>query len=128
MIVLIIIAMLFIGLRPQRKDKLELKEIGLWLKNNGYANSVILGQAELMRLAFYADSKFIPIPKGSNEDIIRFAREKKGSLLVIDKEVMVMDRQSPNFLGKVTSKDLQPIDITGIKASNYPILVFRIID
>jgi 4-amino-4-deoxy-L-arabinose transferase-like glycosyltransferase len=125
-IVLITIAMLLMGLRPQRKDKLDLKEIGSWLKNNGYANSMILGRAELMRLAFYADSEFIPIPKGSYENIIKFARERKARLLVIDKEVM--DRLSPNFLDKVTTRDLQPIDITGIKTYKYTILVFRIIE
>ena len=125
-LILIIIIMLSVGLASKRRDKLELKEIGLWLKNNGYSNSIILGQDKLARLAFYAESEFIPLPKGTYEDIIRFARERKVSLLVIDKEVM--DRLSPKFLGKVTSKDLQPIDITGIKTSKYPILVFRIID
>ena len=125
-LILIIIVMLSVGLAPKRRDKLELKEIGLWLKNNGYSNSIILGQDKLARLAFYAESEFIPLPKGTYEDIIRFAKERKASLLVIHKEVM--DRLSPNFLGKVTSKDLLPIDITGIKASKYPILVFRIID
>jgi hypothetical protein len=118
--------MLFIGLRPHREDKLELKEIGLWLKNNGHANSIILGRAELMRLAFYADSEFIPIPKGSCEDIIKFARERKGCLLLIDKEVM--DKWSPNFLDRVSSRDLKPIFMAGIKTSKDPILVFRVIN
>jgi hypothetical protein len=98
----------------------------LWLKNNGYGNSIILGQAELMRLAFYADSEFIPIPKMSYEDIIRFAKDSKARLLVIDKEAT--DRLSPNFLAKVTSKDLLPIHVGGIKTSKDPIMVFRILD
>ena len=125
-LILIIIIMLSVGLAPKRRDKLELREIGLWLKNNGYSNSIIFGGDKLARLAFYAESEFIPLPKGTYEDIIRFARERKVSLLVIDKGAM--DRLSPHFFEKVTSKDLQPIDITGIKASKYPILVFRIID
>jgi hypothetical protein len=126
MIILITIVMLSMALGPHREDKLGLKEIGLWLKNNGYANSIILGRAELMRLAFYADSEFIPVPKGSYEDIVRFAREKKASLLVVDKKVM--DRLSPNFLAKVTSKDLLPIHVGGIKTSKDPIMVFRVLD
>jgi hypothetical protein len=126
MIVLMIIAMLFMGLRPRREDKLELKEMGSWLKNNGYANSIILGQAELMRLAFYADSEFIPISKGSYEDIVRFAREKKASLLVVDKKVM--DRVSPNFLDKISSEDLLPIYRAGMKSSTGPIMVFQVLE
>jgi 4-amino-4-deoxy-L-arabinose transferase-like glycosyltransferase len=126
MIILIIIVMLSMALGPHRQDKLRLKETGLWLKNNGYANSIILGQAELMRLAFYADSEFIPIPKGSYEDIIKFARKEKASLLVIDKAMM--DRLSPSFLGKVTSEDLLPINVGGAKTPKHPIIVFRILD
>jgi hypothetical protein len=126
MIILITIVMLSMTLGPHREDKLRLKEIGLWLKNNGYGNSIILGQAELMRLAFYADSEFIPIPKMSYEDIIRFAKDSKARLLVIDKEAT--DRLSPNFLAKVTSKDLLPIHVGGIKTSKDPIMVFRILD
>jgi hypothetical protein len=126
MITLITIVMLSMALGPHREDKLRLKEIGLWLKNNGYANSIILGRAELMRLGFYADSEFIPIPKGSYEEIIRFARERKASLLVVDKEVM--DRLSPNFLDKVSSKDMIPIHMAGIKTSKDPIVVFWVLD
>ena len=126
MISLITVVMLSMALGPHREDKLRLKEIGLWLKNNGYANSIILGRAELMRLAFYADSEFIPIPKGSYEDIIRFARERKASLLVADKEVM--DRLPPNFLDKVSSKDMIPIPMAGIKTSKDPIVVFWVFD
>lgn len=126
MITLITVVMLSMALGPHREDKLRLKETGLWLKNNGYANSIILGRAELMRLAFYADSEFIPIPKGSYEDIIRFARERKASLLVVDKEVM--DRLSPNFLDKISSKDMIPIHMAGIKTSKDPIVVFWVFD
>lgn len=125
-LLLICIPLLSVAWAPQRKDKLQLKEVGSWLKNNGYANSIVLGQAELFRLAFYADSEFIPTPKGTYEDIIRFARERRVNLLVIDKGAM--DSLSPHFFDKVSSKDLQPIDITGIKTFKYPILVFRIID
>jgi hypothetical protein len=125
-LLLICIPLLSVAWAPQRKDKLELKEIGFWLKNNGYANSIVLGQAELFRLAFYADSEFIPTPKGTYEDIIRFARERKVSLLVIDKEVM--DKWSTNFLREVSSRDLKPINMAGIKASKDSIVVFRVID
>ena len=126
MIVLIIMTMLFIGLGPQREDKLELKKIGLWLKNNGYVNSIILGQTDLMRLAFYAESEFIPIPKGSCEDIIEFAKKRRANLLVIDKRVM--DKWSSNFLDKISSGDLKPINMAGIKTPQDIVMVFLVSD
>jgi hypothetical protein len=124
MIMLIMIAMLFMGLRPQREDKLELKEIGLWLKNNGFANSIIVGRANVMRLAFYADSEFIPIPKGSCEDTIRFAKQRKANLLVIDQGMM--DQWSVKSLDQITCEDLKPITMAGIKASKDSVMVLQV--
>jgi hypothetical protein len=124
MIMLIMIAMLFMGLRPQREDKLELKEIGLWLKNNGFANSIIVGRADVMRLAFYADSEFIPIPKGSCEDTIRFAKQRKANLLVIDQGMM--DQWSVKSLDQMTCEDLKPITMAGIKASKDSVMVLQV--
>ncbi len=109
---------------PQRKDKLELKEIGLWLKNNGYSHPIIIGQHEFSRLAFYADGKFIQLPTESYEDIVQFAREKKASVLVINEKTI--DRHSPNFSDSVSSRDLQRIHIPGIKIPKYSTRVFRV--
>ncbi|MFX0195648.1 MAG: ArnT family glycosyltransferase [Candidatus Hodarchaeota archaeon] len=119
---LICIPMLFMAWAPQRKDKLELKEIGLWLKQNGHAHSIIIGQLDFSRLAFYADGEFIQLPRGYYEDVMRFAREKKANLLVINEKTI--DRFSPNFLNLVSPKDLQQIYIPGIKTPKYATMVF----
>ena len=129
-LLLICIPLLSVAWAPQRQDRVWVKELGTRLRDNGYSHSIIMGQQELahdlFRMAFYAESEFIPLPKGTYEDVMRFAKERKARLLVVDKGAM--NRLPLHFFDKVSSKDLVPIDITGIKASKYPILVFRIID
>jgi hypothetical protein len=102
------------------------KEIGAWLKTNGYAHSIIVGQEEFDRLAFYADSEFISLPKGTYEEIIRFARERKANLLVVDK--VAIDRLTSHFFDRISPQDLEPIKFTGIKTSKNTMLVFRVIN
>jgi len=124
LLLIICIPLLSMAWAPHRKDKVELKEIGLWLKHNGQAHSIIMGQLDFSRLAFYADGDFIQLPRGSYEDIVRFAREKKANLLVINGKTI--DRFSPNFLNLVSDRDLQRIYIPGIKTPKYATLVFQV--
>jgi hypothetical protein len=120
----ICVPLLAMSFAPHRKDKLELKEAGLWLRDNGYAHSIILGQHEFARLAFYADGNYIPLPKGSYEYIIRFAREEEVNLLVISKNTI--DNLSPHFLDIVSPKDLHQINMPEVKTDNYAIMVFQV--
>jgi 4-amino-4-deoxy-L-arabinose transferase-like glycosyltransferase len=124
LLLVICVPLLAMALAPQRKDKLELKEIGLWLKNNGYAHSIIVGQNEFNRLAFYAEGEFVDLPKGNYHDSIRFAWEKKTRLLVINQKTI--GQLSPDFLKKISPRDLQRIDIPGIKTPKYATTVFLI--
>lgn len=125
-LILIAISMLALAWAPHRKDKMGFKEIGTWLKNNGYAHSIIVGQEDFDRLAFYADSEFIQLPKGKYEEIIKFARERKANLLIIDK--MAIDRLGSHFFDRISPQDLEPIKLTGIRASQNGMMVFRVID
>lgn len=124
LLLVICIPLLSMAWAPHRKDKLELREIGLWLKNNGYAYSTIVAQGELSRLVFYSDGAFVPLPGGTYQDIIRFAREKRASLLVISRKNI--DHISPHFLDMASPSDLQPINIPGIKTPKYATMVFRV--
>jgi 4-amino-4-deoxy-L-arabinose transferase-like glycosyltransferase len=124
LLLVICVPLLAMAWAPYRKSKLELKEIGLWLRDHGYAHSVIVGQYEFARLAFYADGEFIELSKGSYQDTIRFAREKEGDLLVINQKTI--DHLSPGFLEKVSPRDLQRIDIRGIKTPKYTTTVFLV--
>ncbi len=123
-LLVICIPLLSTAWAPHRKDKLELREIGLWLKDNGYVHSIVVGQHEFARLAFYADGDFMLLPKGSYQDIVRFAREKGASLLVISRKNI--DHISPHFLDMASPSDLRPINIPGIKTPEYATMVFRV--
>lgn len=124
LLLLICIPLLAMAWAPHRKNKIELKEIGLWLRDHGYAHSIIIGQYEFIRLAFYADGEFIKLAKGGYQDTIRFVREKEGYLLVINKKTI--DHFSPGFLDKISPKDLQRIYIPEIKTPKYATTVFLI--
>jgi hypothetical protein len=124
LLLVICVPLLAMAWTPNRKNKLELKEIGVWLRDHGYAHSIVVGQYEFTRLAFYADGEFVELSKGSYQDTIRFAREKEGDLLVINKKTI--DHLSPGFLDKISPGDLQRIDIPGIKVPKYATMVFFI--
>jgi 4-amino-4-deoxy-L-arabinose transferase-like glycosyltransferase len=124
LMVVICIPLLLMAWAPQRRDKLELKEIGLWLKKNGFEHSTIAAQEEFARLVFYADGVFVPLPNEVYEGIMRFAREKGVNLLVVNEKTI--DRFSPHFLKMVSPDDLQRISIPGIKTLKYSTVVFHV--
>ena len=124
LLLIICVPLLAAALAPHRRGKLELKEIGVWLREHGYAHSIIVGQYDFIRLAFYADGEFFDLPKGSYQEMMKFAREKEADLLVLNKKTI--DHLSPGFLQKISSRDLQRIDIPGIQTSKYATMVFLI--
>lgn len=125
LLILIVVVMLSKAWTSPRQDKFGEKELGTWLRNHGYGQSIIVGQEDFDRLAFYAESEFIPFPKGSYEEILRFAREKKASLLVVDWRTI--DLLSPGFSERLSPKDLQPVPITGIMNTKYGTIIFNIV-
>ena len=125
-LLLICIPLLSMAWAPQRKDKVELKEIGLWLKNNGHDHSIIAGQKEFSRLAFYAGSDFIILSDASYQDIVKYSRSKKADLLVINEKTI--EHLSPNFFNSIPTKGLQQIHIPFIKTPKYATRVFQIKD
>ena len=124
LLLIICIPLLAMAWAPQRKNKLELKEIGLWLKGHGYAHSTIMAQREFVRLAFYADGEFIDIAEGSYEDIMIFAREINANLLVVNRNTI--NRLSPHFFDMISPRDLQRITIPSIPTPHYATTVFLI--
>jgi hypothetical protein len=125
-LLLICIPLLSMAWEPVRKNKLELKEIGLWLKNNGYGHSTIAGQKTFLRLAFYADSDFIPLSDTNYQDIVKYSRSKEAALLVINEKTI--KKLSPNFFNSIPTKGLQQIHIPFIKTPRYATRVFQIKD
>ena len=90
----LIMIFLFQGFSVKREDKTNLKEVGLWLKENGYQGSVIMGSKEFIRLVFYADGKFLEMPD-SWEKVIVSIHQNKVRLVVVDS--CTIEQDCPGF-------------------------------
>lgn len=121
-LLLVCIPLLSIALAPHRKDKLELKEIGIWLKGHGLGDTVILGQKEFDRLAFYAGCDFVLLGKGRYKDILRIAKSRGARILVIN--ARSIERFFPDFWEKLSPEDMKRVEIPDIKTPKYATTVF----
>jgi 4-amino-4-deoxy-L-arabinose transferase-like glycosyltransferase len=83
------------GISFKRTDKFIQKEIGLWLKDKGYEGSVIMGPKKLLRLAFYANGKFLEMPD-SWEKVIQSIRENGVKIVIVDS--CTIEQYYPDFL------------------------------
>lgn len=72
-----------------KTDKVELRQAGIALKREGFSKIVFLIQPSLNRIAFYADSEIILLPKEVDDrNITEFIDKHKGALLVIDERTI----------------------------------------
>jgi hypothetical protein len=92
---LLILIFLSQGLGGKGKEKTTIKEAGLWLKESGYQSSVIMGPKKFLRLAFYADGKFVEMPD-SWEKAIESIRKNGVRIVVVDSCTIGQD--CPAFL------------------------------
>jgi hypothetical protein len=99
--IVFIIIFLAQGISFKRTDKLFQKEIGSWLKENGYQGSVVMGPKKFLRLAFYADGRFVEMPD-SREKALESLRENGVRIVVIDS--CSIDQDCPGFFAN-WSKD-----------------------
>jgi hypothetical protein len=84
LIIAIVCILLPKTLAPQRVDKIPMKEAGLWIKEHGPSNPVIMAQGGWRRLVFYADGTFLEIPRG--RDIYEYAKTQRVDFLAINEE------------------------------------------
>jgi hypothetical protein len=94
------------GLPGQGKDKTSIKETGIWLKEQGYQGSVIMGPKKFLRLAFYAEGAFLEIP-GSWERLVETVHRERVQLIVIDPSTIAQD--CPGFLENWPRSGLAPL-------------------
>jgi hypothetical protein len=91
----LVIVFLVQGVSFKTTDKFIQKEIGLWLKGKGYQGSVVMGPKKFLRLAFYADGRFVEMPD-SWEKAIESIRQKEVKIVVIDS--CTIEQDCPGFL------------------------------
>jgi hypothetical protein len=83
------------GIHFKRTDKFIQKEIGLWLRGNGYQGSVIMGPKKFIRLAFYADGTFLAMPD-SWEKVVDSIQRNGVQIVVVDS--CTIDGDCPRFV------------------------------
>jgi hypothetical protein len=86
------------GLSATRTEKINLKEIGLWLKQRGYQKSVIMGPDKFVRLVFYADGKLLEMPD-SWEKVVDAIQRNGVKIVVIDP--CTINEDCPDFLASL---------------------------
>jgi 4-amino-4-deoxy-L-arabinose transferase-like glycosyltransferase len=85
LVVLIVFVLLPKALASQRAEKIPMKEAGIWIKEHGPKNPVIIGQKHLVwRVAFYANGTSIEMP--SDHDLLKYAKEKRVNFLVVNEK------------------------------------------
>ena len=104
--ILFIIIFLSQGISFKRTEKFNQKEIGLWLKEKGFEDSVIMGPKNLLRLAFYADGKFLEMPD-SYEKAVDSIQRNGVKIVVIDS--CTIDQDCPGFLANLPQAGLSPL-------------------
>jgi hypothetical protein len=116
-----IIIFLAQGISFKRTDKFIQKEIGLWLRGNGYEGSVIMGPNKFLRLAFYANGTFLAMPD-SWEKVIRSIRESEVRIVVVDSCTIGQD--CPAFLHNWPQAGLFPLNGPVGKKEKCPIQIY----
>ncbi len=126
LVLLIFIPVLLNILLSSQDAKIVLKETGAYLKASGYGKSIFAVQPGLMRVAFYADSKYVLLPPGrSFEETMKFMKENQVSLLVVDEETI--ESYSKDLVTGLSRLDIERIPIPpSAGKGGYSIVVYRL--
>lgn len=119
----LIMIFLFQGFSVRRGEKTNMKEMGVWLKKNGYQGSVIMGSKEFVRLVFYADGKFLEMPD-SWEKVIVSIHQNKVRLVVVDS--CTIEQDCPGFLANLPQAGLFPIQGPKGEKGKYEIQIYGV--
>ncbi|OGW47590.1 MAG: hypothetical protein A2Y66_03350 [Nitrospirae bacterium RBG_13_41_22] len=111
------------GLAPRRTDKISFKEMGLWLKENGYQGSVIMGSKEFLRLVFYADGKFLEMPD-SWEKVMGSIHQNGVRLVAVDS--CSIEEECPGFNVNLSQAGLFPLKVSKGKGGKCSIQIYGV--
>jgi hypothetical protein len=119
---LIVLLLLPKALAPQRAEKIPLKEAGLWIRQHGPMDPVIMTPNNLSRIAFYADGIFLEIP--GNQDLVKYAKEKRVDFLALNKKDIGQDPLT--LLESLKSEHFKEEVVIGKPSEPYEIKVYSV--
>lgn len=108
-------------------DKVEMKEAGIYLRNNGYGKDILAVEPRINRLAFYTDAEFVTIPENVKApELGEFFRLSRATLLVVDQNTM--GSQLSNYIQTTGKQSLRAVHIDEFRNyHHYSINVYRIL-
>ena len=121
--ILFIIIFLAQGISFERTGKFIQKEIGLWLNDNGYQGSVIMGPKKLLRLAFYANGTFLVMPD-SWEKAIESIRKNGVRIVVVDS--CTIEQDCPGLLTNLPQAGLFLLNGPSREKEKCPLRIFAV--
>jgi hypothetical protein len=89
---LLIFIFLYQGLGGNETERTTIKDAGLWLKENGYKGSVVMGAKKFLRLPFYSDGTFVEMPD-SWEKAMESLRKNGVRIVAVDSCTIDQDCQ-----------------------------------
>jgi hypothetical protein len=88
-------AMLVIGiaapkvLKPRRVERLAEKRAAEWLRDQPHHGGAVA--AKKLRVAYYADSPYVPLPRGRKVPLIPYLREADARYMIVDEQLLDAD-------------------------------------
>ena len=120
---LLIVIFLAQGFSAGRAGKVIYKEVGLWLKRNGYQGSVIMGPSKFLRLVFYADGKFVEMPD-SWVKAVDIMQQNGVKIVVVD--ACTIDQDCSGFLANWSKAGLFLLQGPKGRGEKCPIQIYGV--
>ena len=126
-VILVILIQLPQSLTPERRHRVEQKEVGWWLKQNTPPDAIIMSNSP--QETFYADREFMMLPLGismhrhhgkSYNEIIHDAKAKGVRYILVNKNTHEMN---PGFIESIQSTDLKEI----FRKADQALIIYEVI-
>ncbi len=109
-------------LASQRFEKLPIKEAGIWMREHGPANPVVMAQGEMRRTVFYADGVFSEIPR--NEDLLEFVKKNHVDFLAINEKNI--EKSNPGLIHSLDPEYFHEEVVVGKSSERYVIRIYSV--
>lgn len=123
LLTLIIFALIPKTISSQRTEKVPIKKAGIWIKEHGPRNPVIMTQGKLgKRIAFYADGTFLEIPR--NQELFEVARENRVKFLAINEKDY--EKLYPDLIRALNPERFKEEVVIGKPSGRYVIRIYSV--
>lgn len=121
---LFILALLPKTISSQRTEKLPIKKAGIWMKEHGPKNPVIMSQRGLGgRIAFYADGTSVEIPH-NQKNLFEAATKNRVKFLAINEKNSEM--RYPGLLDSLNPEQFKEEVVIGNPSRRYVIRIYSV--